>query len=126
VKVAGAADYVTTAGEASNAREALFFVESAAMLQHEHARAPVRASCRIHTRWWPWAPVVVRARRRRSTGSPGPPRRTPRLREMSDRTRKELGATRLDLALTGRPSDLARRELKQLGWVVVPPAMLKE
>ena len=48
------------------------------------------------------------------------------LREMSDRTRKELGATGLDLALTGRPSDRAKGELKGLGWTVVPPALLKE
>jgi hypothetical protein len=126
VKVAGVADYVTTAGEAGNAREALFFVESAEMLQHEHARAPVkgiltdsramvamgaggRARALLPLDWVSWTAATHAA-----------------LREMSDRTRKELGATRLDLALTGRPSDLARRELKQLGWVVVPPAMLKE
>jgi hypothetical protein len=126
VKAAGAADYVTTAGEAGTAREALFFVESAEMLQQEHARAPVkgiltdsramvalgaggRARALLPLDWVAWTAATHAA-----------------LREMSDRTRKELGATGLDLALTGRPSDRARRELTQLGWVVVPAAMLKE
>lgn len=126
VKVAGVADYVTTAAQAGTAREALFFVESAEMLQQEHAREPVkrilsdsramvavgaggRARALLPLDWVSWTAATHAA-----------------LREMSDRTRKELGATGLDLALTGRPSDLARRELKQLGWTVVRPAMLKE
>jgi hypothetical protein len=101
-------------------------VESAEMLQHEHAREPVkgiltdsramvamgaggRARALLPLDWVSWTAATHAA-----------------LREMSDRTRKELGATRLDLALTGRPSDLARRELKQLGFTVVRSAMLKE
>jgi hypothetical protein len=125
VKVAGAADYVTTAAEARTAREALFFVESAEMLQQEHAREPVtriltdsramvamgaggRARALLPLDWVSWTASTHAA-----------------LREMSDRTRKELGATGLELALTGRPSDRARGELKQLGWVLVPPATVK-
>jgi hypothetical protein len=96
------------------------------MLQQEHAREPVRriltdsramvamgaggrARALLPLDWVSWTAATHAA-----------------LREMSDRTRKELGATGLDLALTGRPSDLARRELTQLGWAVVPPVMLKE
>jgi len=125
VTVAGAADYVTTAAEAGNAREALFFVESAEMLQQEHAREPVtriltdsramvamgaggRARALLPLDWVSWTASTDAA-----------------LREMSDRTRKELGATGLELALTGRPSDRARGELTQLGWVLVPPATVK-
>jgi hypothetical protein len=126
VAAAGAADYVTTAGEAGSAREALFFVESAEMLQQEHARAPVkrilsdsramvemgaggRARALLPLDWVSWTATTHAA-----------------LREMSDRTRQELGATGLELALSGRPSDRARGELTQLGWAVVPPAMVKE
>ncbi len=36
-------DYVATAAEARNEREALFFVESAEMLQRRHARTPFTA-----------------------------------------------------------------------------------
>jgi len=125
VKVAGAADYVTTAAEARTAREALFFVESAEMLQQEHAREPVtriltdsramvamgaggRARALLPLDWVSWTASTDAA-----------------LREMSDRTRKELGATGLELALTGRPSDRARGELTQLGWRLVPPAPVK-
>jgi hypothetical protein len=126
VKVAGVADYVTTAAQAGTAREALFFVESAEMLQQEHARAPVkgiltdsramvamgaggRARALLPLDWVAWTAATHAA-----------------LREMSDRTRKELGATGLDVALTGRPSDRAKGELKGLGWTVVPPARVGE
>ena len=43
VKAKGSADYVATAAEAKTEREALFFTESAEMLQRLHATAPVTA-----------------------------------------------------------------------------------
>ena len=43
VKAAGAADYIQTATEARSEQEALFFVQSAEMLQELHAKSPVRA-----------------------------------------------------------------------------------
>jgi hypothetical protein len=41
VRVPGAADYLATAAEAEGEREALFYVESAEMLQRFHANSPV-------------------------------------------------------------------------------------
>jgi hypothetical protein len=39
--------------------------------------------------------------------------------EVAARARKELGATKLELRLTGRASDLANKEAAALGWSVV-------
>jgi hypothetical protein len=122
VRVPGVADYVRTAAEAGSEREALFFVESAEMLQQQHAREPVgrvltdsralvanspggRARALLPLDWVSWTAVTNSA-----------------LREMGNRARKELGATRLELALTGRASDLALKGLTELGWTVVPAA----
>ena len=41
VKKPGCASYLESAADADNEREALFFVESAEMLQRHHAKAPV-------------------------------------------------------------------------------------
>ena len=120
VKVNGVADYVKTAADAGNGREALFFVESAEMLQRSHAREPVRrvltdsramvaigaggvARALLPLDWISWTASTHTA-----------------LRDISGRARQELGATRLELVLTGRASDRAADEFQKLGWTVVP------
>ena len=122
VRVSGVADYVRTAAEAGSEREALFFVESAELLQQEHAREPVvrvltdsralvangpggRARALLPLDWVSWTAATQSA-----------------LREIGNRARKELGATQLELALTGRASDLALKGFTELGWTVVPAA----
>jgi hypothetical protein len=122
VPVRGVADYVRTAAESVSEREILFFVESAEMLQRWHAREPVvsvltdsralvakgagaRARVLLPLDWISWTAPTESA-----------------LREISTRARKELGASRFEVALTGSASDLARRRLTDLGWTVVPAA----
>jgi hypothetical protein len=120
VNVSGVADYVKTAADAGNEREALFFVESAEMLQHWHAQEPVtsvltdsralvakgpggRARALLPLDWISWTTATHTA-----------------LREIGARARRELGATRLEMVMTGRASDRALREIAGLGWTVVP------
>ncbi len=119
VKARGVADYVRTAAEAASEREALFFVESAEMLEQWHAREPVvrvltdsralvavaaggRTRAYLPLDWISWTAATHTA-----------------LREIGGRARKELGATRLELLLTGRASDRTVRETSQLGWEIV-------
>jgi hypothetical protein len=119
VKAKGSADYVATAAEADTEREALFFVESAEMLQHFHAKAPVteilpdsraliaktqdgRGVALVPVDWVQWTEPLAKV-----TGEAGA------------RAKKELAATKLELNLTGRVSDGAKRELSALGWTVV-------
>jgi hypothetical protein len=120
VNVRGASDYVRTAVGADSAREALFLVESAEMLQQWHAREPVtgiltdsralvasgaggRVRALLPLDWLSWTGATHAA-----------------LGEITERARRELGATRLELVVTGRVSDRARREFEKLGWIVAP------
>jgi hypothetical protein len=119
VKAKGSADYVATAAEADTEREALFFVESAEMLQHFHAQAPVaellpdsravlakakdgRGIALVPVDWVQWTAPFEKA-----------------AREVGERAKKELGAGKLELRLTGRASELAKKEASALGWTVV-------
>jgi hypothetical protein len=120
VPVAGVADYVQTASGASSEREALFFVESAEMLQAVHAREKVsgilpdsralvaaasggRARALLPLDWLPWTAETQKA-----------------LTQMAARSRQELKAARLEMALTGRQSGRARQEIPKIGWTAVP------
>ena len=120
VSVSGVADYVQTASEAKSEREALFFVESAEMLQALHARDKVlgiltdsralvatlaggRARALLPLDWLPWTAETHKT-----------------LMQIAARARQELKATRLETALTGRASDRARSELPKTGWTIVP------
>lgn len=120
VNVSGVADYVQTASEAKSEREALFFVESAEMLQALHAREKVtgiltdsralvatvaggRARALLPLDWLPWTAETHKA-----------------LMQIAARGRQELEATRLEMALTGRASERARTESPKTGWTVVP------
>jgi hypothetical protein len=120
VKANGCADYVRTAAEARSEREALFFVESAEMLQKWHARQPVRrvltdsralvaagdgghARALLPLDWLRWTAATDAA-----------------LRDIAARARSEWKATRLEVALSGRASERAAREMRTIGWEVVP------
>jgi hypothetical protein len=117
VKVKGCADYVEAASKAESEREALFFVESAEMLQRFHARTPVKAilndSRAIVAALGMTAVALLPLDFVRSTAET-----RDALREIGDRARKELGAARLELHLTGRASERAAKEMKASGWEV--------
>ena len=42
--------------------------------------------------------------------------------EAAVRAKKELGATKLELHMTGRASDLAKKEATAIGWTIVDGA----
>jgi hypothetical protein len=122
VKAKGSADYVAAAAEADTEREALFFTESAEMLQRFHATSPVaellpdsraliaktgdgRAVALVPVDWVQWTEPFAKA-----------------VAEAGARAKKELGAASLELRLTGKASDLAKKEAGALGWKVVEGA----
>jgi hypothetical protein len=117
VRKPGCADYLQSAAAAANEREALFFVESAEMLQRHHAKAPVdqlltdsRAIVAAAGRSaLLLAPVDVV----RSTGA-----LRQALSEIADRARRELGASSLALQISGALSDRARQDATRIGWTV--------
>jgi hypothetical protein len=121
VKVSGCADYVQTAAEARDEREALFYVESAEMLQQWHARRPVVsvltdsralvartqsgvAAVLLPLDWVRWTAATAEA-----------------LRMIATRARRELKATQLQMVLTGLTSPRAAREIAAQGWTIVAP-----
>jgi len=118
VKAKGSADYVATAAEADTEREALFFAESAEMLTRFHQKTPIlellsdsralvgktrdgRAAALLPIDWVSWTEAYEKA-----------------LREAGERARKELGAAKLEMKLTGRMSETAKKETATLGWAV--------
>ena len=118
VKVKGCADYVDTATESETESEAMFFAESAEMLQRLHATTPVvavlpdsralvaktkdgRAMVLVAIDWVRWTAAAQNS-----------------ALEFRQRAKDELVATRLELQLTGRVSDRARRELEALGYKI--------
>jgi hypothetical protein len=113
-------DYVRTAAEATAEREALFFVESAELLQTWHdpepvarlltdSRALVAASANGH------AVALLPLDWLRSTAAS-----TAALRDITGRAKKELGATRLTIVLTGRASQRMTRDISTIGWTIKP------
>lgn len=122
VKVKGSADYVAAAAESDTEREAAFFVESAEMLQQFHAQSPVvqllsdsralvaktgdgRAVALVPVDWVEWTAAFEKA-----------------LNEVTERARKELAASKLELRLTGRVSAEAKKQAVARGWSVVENA----
>jgi hypothetical protein len=118
VRVKGAEDYVDAASESRSEHEAEFFTESAEMLQRLHAASPVtavlqdsramvakaqdgRAIAFVPIDWISWTEASNKA-----------------LVEMDERARKELGASRVELELTGRTSSEARSQFAARGWKV--------
>ena len=119
VKVPGCADYVATAAESDTEREALFFVESAEMLARFHKTAPVvallpdsralvaktrdgRAVVMLPVDWVRWTEAYEKA-----------------LGEVETRAKAELGATKLEMRMTGTMSAVAKKEMAGRGWTVV-------
>lgn len=117
VLVPGVADYVQTAAGATSEREALFFVESAEMLQRRHAKRPVTAvlgdsralvaatgdaiEILLPLDWIGKTTATEAA-----------------LHDIGRRAPRELGAGRLVVVTTGRVSALAQREMTSQGWAV--------
>lgn len=117
VKPKRAAAYVDAAAGASGERAALFFVESAEMLQRAHATGPVTAILDD-------TEVVVASRGGRAlmllpldyVSSSARTREV--LAEVHERAKKELGAGQVEIWLTGRASDRMRKEIAAVGWTL--------
>jgi hypothetical protein len=117
VKAKGCADYIDAASEATHEREALFFVESAELLAGLHKASPVTAIledsramvARTGDRAVALLPVDyirwTEASQKAAT-------------EIAQRAQKELGAKVLEMRVTGKVSEGARKGLTQLGWQV--------
>ena len=117
VKVKGCADYVDTAAEADDEREALFFVESAEWLAGMHKTEPVSAllsdarAIVAKTRtgavallpvdWVRWKEDVQKA-----------------TTDLATRARRELGATALEMRISGTATAAAKAGLRAEGWTV--------
>jgi hypothetical protein len=118
VNVPGVADYVATAAEADAERTGIFFAESAGMLARLHKQAPVaavltdsralvaktkdgRAVVLLPVDWVQWTAAYEKA-----------------LAEVERRAKAELGATKLELRMTGRMSEVAKKEMAARGWTV--------
>ena len=125
VKVRGATDYVAAAARASGEREALFFVESAELLQRLHAAAPVTAvmtdSRALVAARGPRAIVVLPLDYLRSTAETR--------QVMTGDRRQGQGGTARDARSKcrrrERVSDRLRGEMTKLGWTMrerIPPA----
>jgi hypothetical protein len=120
LKLRGSADRIAAA-DARHEREALFHVESAELLQRQHAKAAFsalltdsRATVAVtgdHNAflllpldWVRWTSAADAT-----------------LREIASRARQELKATDLVIVLSGKASARAARELAARGWTVTAP-----
>lgn len=117
VRAKGAADYVDAAAGAEDEREALFFVESAEMLAGMHLKEPVaavledsralvaksgaRAVVLLPVDWVRWSEALQKA------GG-----------EIAGRAKQELGATALELRVSGTATPAAQQGLAEQGWTV--------
>ena len=116
VKAVGSAEYVATAAESDTEREALFFCESAEWLRRFHETTPVeallpesraaiaktkdgRAVALVPVDWIQWTAPVAKA-----------------VTEAAARTKKQFGVTSIELRITGRASDVAKKEVATAGW----------
>jgi hypothetical protein len=117
VKAKGLVDYVNAAAEASGERQALFFVESAEMLERAHAASPVSAvledSRALVARQGSTAVALLPLDYVTSTAQTRGV-----ITEISGRVKKEFSATRIEAWLTGQTSARLRTEVTGLGWVV--------
>ena len=116
VGVPGAADYLASAAEAGDAREALFFVESAEMLRQTHEASPVATlltDSRALVARRPSGEVVALLPLdwiRQSEGTAA------EFGELARRAREELGATSLRLQSNGVVTERAVAALTAVGW----------
>jgi hypothetical protein len=117
VKAKGAADYVDAAAEAADEREALFFVESAEMLAGMHKKEPVtavledsralvaksgaRAVVLLPVDWVRWSEALQKGGL-----------------EIAGRAKQELGASALELRVSGTATAAAQQGLGEQGWTL--------
>jgi hypothetical protein len=117
VRVPGSADYVAAAARASGEREALFFVESAELLQRLHTAGPVTAvltdSRALVAARGARAIVVLPLDYLRSTAET-----RQAMTEIDSRAKAELRATSIEVQTTGRVSERLRGEMKKMGWTL--------
>ena len=120
----GCADYLQTATHADDEREALFYVESAELLQQQHAKTPVTRvlddSQALVALAGSKAVLLAPLDYVRSTDSAREV-----LTEVAGRARGELKATALELRVTGKVSADAAKAAKGAGWTVVENAPRK-
>jgi hypothetical protein len=119
VNVPGCADYAATAAESDTEREAMFFVEGAEMLARFHKQTPVaavlqdsralvaktkdgRAVALVPVDYVSWTAAYEKA-----------------LGEVETRAKSELGASKLELRMTGTMSPGAKQQMAARGWSVV-------
>ena len=124
VKAKGSGAYADTATDAGIVREAVFFAESAEMLQRFHAKSPVvellpdsralvaktedgRAVALLPIDSIRWTPEFEKA-----------------ATNVQARASKELGATKLEVRLSGTASTTAKKELAARGIAVVENELL--
>lgn len=116
VQVPGAGDYLETAAEADGEREALFFVESAELLQRFHGNSPVTAmlpDSRAVVVRMPAGQVVALLPfdwLRRSAAT------TAEFRDLAGRAKQELSAVTLHVRVSGTITEAAARDLAAVGW----------
>ncbi len=116
VGVPGTGDYLASAAEAADEREALFFVESAELLQRGHETAPVArvltdSRALVASRVGDEAIVVLPfdwLRANETTRA--------EFTELARRAKAELGASTLRLVASGTVTDAATAVLVAAGW----------
>lgn len=117
VKPKGAADYIDAAAEAEDERDALFFVESAEMLAGMHKTDPVtqiltdsramvaktgtRVVVLLPVDWMRWTEALQKGGQ-----------------EIAGRAKQELGATALEVHISGAGTPAAKEGLGAYGWTV--------
>lgn len=116
VNVPGCGDYIASAAEAAHEREAIYFTESAEMLQALHAKTKVAAiltDSKTIVSKLPsgQAVALLPVDWIRQTGTA-----EGLMREFADRAKAELGATSLAMKVTGTMSERAKQGLAGLGW----------
>ena len=119
MKVPAAPITSATAAEADTEREAMFFTEGAEMLERFHKTTPVaalltdsralvaktkdgRAVALLPVDWVRWTEAYEKS-----------------LADVERRAKAELGATKLELRMTGTMSAVAKKEMATRGWSVV-------
>ena len=116
VGVPGAGDYLASAAEAGDEREALFFVESAELLQREHEMSAVTrvltdSRAIVAQRAGGEAIVVLPFDWLRAAETTGA-----EFTELARRAKAELGASTLRVVVSGTVTDAATAVLAAAGW----------
>ena len=116
VGVPGAGDYLASAAEAGDEREALFFVESAELLQREHETSAVTrvltdSRAIVGLRAGGEAIVVLPFDWLRAAETTGA-----EFTELARRAKAELGASTLRVVVSGTVTDAASAALAAAGW----------